>query len=496
MSTPQTSIRTEQCQPQSAAARGRQDAPPPEHTIVIVGAGFSGTAVAINLLRLAQRWPLRIVLIDQGQIARGVAYAARHYPYLLNVPAGRMSATSADPGEFLEFAQRSIPDATAEDFLPRELYGDYLESSLASAELSAPAQVRLERVRGLAIAIDRPHRNGVLQVHLADGRHVNADAVVLALGNPPPARLRGTEALLGSARYVENPWKSPPRFRADETVLIVGTGLTMADIVLAGSQAARGRARIHAISRHGLLPAPQTSFRQTHHEHDSAPLLQAASLSIRQLVRATRALSHDLALRNGDWREAVGVVRGVAPALWQRLQHSERQRFLRHVRCFWDVHRHRLPQSSWAALSKLRESGHLHIHAGRLSALQHAGDRIRVSWRARGDGNPTSLLVDRVINCTGPDYDLRRTHDRLLRSLLAQGLAVPDPLGLGLATDAHGALRGAWGRGAAGNIFYIGPMLRPEHWETTAVQELRDYAERLARHLARRHLQLNSAVVP
>jgi uncharacterized NAD(P)/FAD-binding protein YdhS len=87
------------------------------------------------------------------------------------------------------------------------------------------------------------------------------------------------------------------------------------------------------------------------------------------------------------------------------------------------------------------------------------------------------------VNCTGPDYDLRSGQDRLLRSLLAQGLAQPDPLGLGLLTDEHGALQDGRGR-SPGRLYYLGPMLRPRHWEVTAVQELRVYAEQLAAHLA------------
>jgi uncharacterized NAD(P)/FAD-binding protein YdhS len=106
-----------------------------------------------------------------------------------------------------------------------------------------------------------------------------------------------------------------------------------------------------------------------------------------------------------------------------------------------------------------------------------------VTWRARGMSAATTVLVDRVFNCTGPQYDARRTRERLLRSLIAQGMAVSDSLGLGIATDEFGALVDASGRVAA-NLYYIGPMLRPRYWETTAVQELRTHAEQLACHLS------------
>ncbi len=455
---------------------------PELRTIVIVGAGFSGTAVAINLLRLKHEQPLRIILIDRSQMARGVPYNKLRYPYLLNVPAGRMSANSDDPLEFLRFARRWQPAATADDFLPRELYGEYLECSLRSAEDASAPEVELQRTYGLVIAIERIHRASTLQVHLADGRKLKANDVVLALGNPPPAPLPGSDSLRGSARYVADPWQAPPSFRAGETVLIAGTGLTMADTVIAGCTGHRRKVAIHAISRHGLLPTPQTSFHSVKDERSTLLFMRSASASLLRLFRSVRTLSEEIESRGGDWREAIAFVRDLAPALWERLPIRERRRFLRHIRPYWDVHRHRLPNAIWSALNDLRRDGQLNIHAGRILGLERVDKQIQVTFRARGRVAATSLLVDRVINCTGADYDVRHTQQRLLRSLLAQGVATRDPLGLGIATDEMGALITASGYPAA-NIYYIGPMLRAAHWETTAVTELREHAARLARHL-------------
>lgn len=453
-----------------------------ERTVVIVGAGFSGTAVAINLLRLAHREPLRIVLLDRTQIGRGVAYAANQRGYVLNVAAGRMSATSVDPLEFLAFAQRALPGAKEGDFLPRDLYGRYLESSLLSAARAAPTHVRLEQLRAEVIAIQRLARTSALELYLDNGNRIVADSVVLALGNPAPIPLPGSEGLR-DGQYVADPWQARDAWRRGETVLVVGTGLTMADVTLAGADAVKGRVTFHAISRHGLLPASQRALAHIEDDRDGIALLRAASVSVRRLVRAVRALSENVALRGGDWHEAIAVVRGLGPTLWQRLSAAERRRFLRHVRPYWEVHRHRLPQSSWSALHALRRRGSLHVHAGRILDLASVGGEVQVSWRARGSRSPATLRVDRVINCTGPDYDARRTRERLLRLLVAQGIAVADPLGLGLVTGAFGALVDASGRSAR-NLYYIGPMLRPSHWETTAVQELRAHAEQLAHHLA------------
>ena len=464
-------------------------------TVVIVGAGFAGTTVATSLLRIPHAEPLRIVLLERAQIGRGVAYAQRPYPYLLNVPAGRMSANPDDPTEFLAFARRRQQGATAEDFLPRELYGDYLESSLVHAEAAAPAHVELRRVYGTATEIERFHRTPVVQVHLADGRKLSADAVVLALGNPPPAALPGDESLRGWSRYSADPWQSPADVRAGEAVCVVGTGLTAVDAVVAASHAAGGAAEFHAISRHGLLPPSQTHFQPLHDRCDAQLLLRSASVSVTCLVRTMRRLSEECQLRGGDWREVVTFVRELAPALWQRLSVPERRRFLRHARCYWDIHRHRLPAVVADTLSALRRSGQLHLHAGRLVRVERSGRRIRITWRPRGHHSPRVLLVDRLINCTGPDYDIRRTRERLLRTLVAHGVASPDPLGLGLLTDSRGALVDASGR-AARNLYYVGPMLRATYWETTAVAELREHAVKLAMHLAQAAEQPHTLPAP
>src|SRR5579862_5365622 len=101
------------------------------NTLVIVGAGFCGTVLAANLLRRPPPGATDIVLVERGaEMGRGTAYAARDFPYLLNVPAARLSADSSDALQFLRFAQCRLPDADGEDFLPRAMYGDYLQDTL------------------------------------------------------------------------------------------------------------------------------------------------------------------------------------------------------------------------------------------------------------------------------------------------------------------------------------------------------------------------------
>src|SRR5262249_2361446 len=129
--------------------------------------------------------------------------------------------------------------------------------------------------------------------------------------------------------------------------------------------------------------------------------------------------------------------------------------------------------------------------------FESVNDQVVVTWRARGSKKPQTMVVDRVVNCTGPDYNIRRSRDPLTCSLLAQGLAAPDPNNLGIRTGSYGALIDSHGR-AATNLFYVGPMLRADHWEATAAHELRGHAEQLASYLAapvgRSHLSASAPV--
>ena len=230
-------------------------------TIVIVGGGYCGTALATMLLRRPPATPTRLVLIERGvHVGRGVAFAARDFPYLLNVPAGRMSANPADPLEFLRFMQRREPGTDAESFLPRAWYGDYLEESLQAASLAAPRHIRIDVIRASVTSIHRNRRDLPLRVRLDDRTELYGDEVVLAVGNPPPRRLGVAEALAGHPGYVEDPWTLSAMTGHGERLFLIGTGLTMVDAVLAA--AARGEgSHVEALSRHGLIASRQAAFR-------------------------------------------------------------------------------------------------------------------------------------------------------------------------------------------------------------------------------------------
>jgi uncharacterized NAD(P)/FAD-binding protein YdhS len=456
-------------------------------TLVIVGAGFSGTVLTANLLRRLPPRGADIVLIERSsEIGRGTAYAVRDFPYLLNVPAARLSADSRDPLQFLRFAQSRIPNVDAEDFLPRALYGDYLQDLLLQAERNAPADVRLVRVFGEVTGLTRQAGGAALAAQLDDRGPISADIVILAVGNPDAPLPPWAAGLRGHDAFRQDPRDLPNTLAGHHAVLIVGNGLTMADAAAALSGRGDRIPTLHTISRRGLIPKPQAVFHAHAMRGGGETLLESAH-SLRSLLRACRVLAREVEKLGGDWREAIAFIRNLAPALWRRLPVAERRRFVRHLQVHWDIYRHRLPPQLTVRLETLRRSGKLQIKAGRIQRVEVRDDQLHVSWIPRGGEAPATLIVDLLVNATGPNYAIERSADPLWASLLASGLVRADALQLGMRTGGFGACVDAQGN-LSPHLYYLGPMLRAEHWDATAATELRDHAEKLAEHLVSERL--------
>ena len=437
--------------------------------IAIVGAGFSGSLLAINLLR--HDGP-DATLIERGStFAKGTAYTTRHAAHLLNVRAGNMSAFPDDPGHFVRWlAGRGLGDASS--FVPRSVYGSYLAELLAGAAERAAG--RLTLIQGEAVDIDVSP--DVAAVRLADGRTLAVDAAVVALGNLPPHAPPGFDAdRLGPDRYVADPWAGPigDGLGDGDSVLLLGTGLTMVDVALALVDGGF-RGRIIALSRRGLMPRP-------HGQAGGGGLSERPTTQASQLLHAVRARAEII-----GWRAAIDELRPHTQRLWRAASVDERARFLRHLRPWWDVHRHRLAPQVAARVEALEGEGRLSVHAGKLVQLDAEANGVRVGWRARGSADLAQMTVRRIVNCTGPQGDLARSPEPLLQNLLRAGRARADAFGLGLDVDDQSHLVDAAGV-AQTQLYAVGPMTRGAFWEITAVPDIRQQVWSLARTLSNAH---------
>lgn len=433
--------------------------------VAIVGGGASGTLLAIALLRRA-RAGFRLLLVDRsGDFARGIAYRTEEPSHLLNVTAERMSALADDEGHFLAWLRRRDASAGPDTYAVRHLYGDYLCELLAESQRLAKAAVLERREADVRDVV--ADTEGLL-LSFDSGPDVRALRAVLALGNPPPALLPVSEG--AQSRVRQSPWPRDADWPSPESsVLLVGAGLTAVDWVLA--LAAHGhRGRLHLLSRHGLLPKSHVSPAEKPLE-----LRQLPRGRIRPLMRALR----EAALRaDGRWRPAIDAVRPLAQDLWHSLGDSERRRFARHVRTQWETHRHRLAPEAAARLDALRASGQLQVHGGRLLALLDTPSGVEARFRPRGSKQEERLAVDLAVNCTGPEGHAVYP-DALVSALLKKGMARSGPLSLGLSSDEDGALLDARGE-SHGRLFTLGPVRRGDHWESTAVPDIRQQAAALA----------------
>ncbi|HXZ40335.1 MAG TPA: hypothetical protein VEG68_06305, partial [Terriglobales bacterium] len=238
--------------------------------------------------------------------------------------------------------------------------------------------------------------------------------------------------------------------------------------------------KIHMLSRHGLLP-------QTHKPTEDWPARwdHTSTQGVRGLVRLIRTEVARAKRQNGDWRAVIDSMRPFAQRIWRSLPRQEQRRFLRHLRAFWDVHRHRVAPEIGKLLETEMAERRLEIHAGRITEYRENGDIVEVSYRKRGTTESKKLYVNYVINCTGPDDDCRRVNSPLLSDLLDQKLVRPHPLCLGLDTADNGALLDACGV-PSDFLYTVGPLQKGNLWETIAVPEIRAQVSELASHLRSR----------
>jgi uncharacterized NAD(P)/FAD-binding protein YdhS len=251
----------------------------------------------------------------------------------------------------------------------------------------------------------------------------------------------------------------------------MGTGLTTADLLISLNRNGH-RGSVTALSRRGLLPSIHQEARSypsyiENHTGDGAESLTTAGLMqlIRDEVRRGTADGY-------NWRSIIDALRPHLRHLWMRLPEAERHRFLRHVRPYWEVHRHRMAPQVAQFLDTEHESGRLTVLAGRLRSLTPEAGGLRAVVTPRGNGSVRELPAGWVINCSGPACDYARIGHPLIRSLLDGGLARPDALGLGLDVTPEGIVIGADG-GATEGLYALGPVTRGTFWEITAVPELR-----------------------
>jgi uncharacterized NAD(P)/FAD-binding protein YdhS len=452
-----------------------------QYDVAIIGGGYSGTMVAIHLAR-AQRG-LRVALINRGPaLGRGVAYGTTDPKHLLNVPANQMGAFPDDIGHFYRWLQAhpqnlaavGLAEARPDAFIPRLVFGDYLQDLLRETRtLPGVLDVLADEIVDL-----RQLPGGGFELVGQEGRIMRAAQVVLALGNFPPGPARQNQP--GErVWFLNDPYAPDVQAKLAEAgdVLIIGTGLTSLDLLLTLDRSKQA-GKIHVLSRRGLFPQPHKKAKMYPQFLDPNNLPKTARLLCRRVARELRRA----AAQGIDWRPVVDALRPFSQAIWTGLNQTEQRRFLRHLQPLWDTHRHRCAPEIMAVKNRLEAEGRVVCHQGHIQGYQMIGDEIEVTYRQRGTADRTTLRVRHVLSCTGPQADYRKLEDPLVQHLLGRDLLAPDPLRMGASTAEGGLIRNQAGR-EIDHLYTLGSTQKGRLYESIAVPELRGQAADLAARL-------------
>lgn len=447
--------------------------------LVIVGGGFTGAVLAIHVTRRATR-PLDIVILEPGdELGRGVAYGTTDLSHRMNVPIERMDIGGNEAGTVTSWFKENglLPDPDSDDgsgrhYVQRFSFGTYINEMLHRTVSETGGRVSLRHIPTTAIAV-RP-KDGIWQVTCGIGEVVGevvtADRVALCFGHAVPAQPCPLgPGVATSKRFVSNPWarQALAGIARDASVLIVGTGLTMADVVT--SLAAAGhQAPITAVSRRGLLPKPHGLFMSDIDVIGESPPKTALEL-LRLIRRHVKALDPDF-----GWHPVIDSFRLVLHDVWNGLSAAEQVRIVRRLLPFWEIHRFRIAPQINTALSLARAEGHLKIERAAIVGLSlDANGRLRATFRESG-AQVRERSFDAVVLCTGPERNVAA--NPLVASLLTAGTVQLDALGLGIAVDRKSRIVDAQGKVQAG-LYAFGPMTRGSFGEMNGAPEIARHIE-------------------
>ena len=252
-------------------------------------------------------------------------------------------------------------------------------------------------------------------------------------------------------------------------VLLIGTGLTMVDMVLSLE---RGRAsgRIVALSRRGPDPAGACGF----HAGAGRARGRAARQCAGAVALAAAARRRGRLARGGRFAPAAQPVR--CGRAWTPA--SSGGSCAMRGRGGTSTATASRPRSRGRSRELVAE-GRLEIVAGRIGrdAGGRRGDRGRVSAGAARRGSRRRRFAF-AFNCTGPLGAIERTRDPLLKRHARRRAGPADQLGIGLDVDERSRVAGSE------RLWALGPLTKGRYWEIVAVPDIREQAAAVAEDIA------------
>jgi uncharacterized NAD(P)/FAD-binding protein YdhS len=429
--------------------------------IRVIGGGFTGAAAAIACLKRLKQ-PFRLSVVEPSQaLGRGVAFGGHHPLHLLNVRARDLSIHAEQPGDFLNWAFRQLDQGEndaglhqglAYTFLPRQLFGEYVRQRLFEA-VAKRKDVAFEVIAAAATGCTRDgHR---FRVRFDRAAPLKADIVILATAYGEQGR--STTGALAPFEVI-----APERFAGAKSIVLIGSGLTMVDVLFSARRDGFS-ANATVISRRGQLPRTHASQGVVPHQVGLPQSKRMSRLANAVRIACEAAEAHDI-----PWQAVINGLRPSLQEMWRGLAVEEQARFLRHVRPFWDAHRHRLPAEVHERLRSEFARGSAVLLRGHVMNVERGAHDFTLTVRQRRTGRVETMRTDLAFDCSGHKPDLATP---LIAGLIGQGLARPDAHRLGLATEPDGQVVGRDGSPTPG-LLALGPLCQGSLWEITAVPEI------------------------
>jgi uncharacterized NAD(P)/FAD-binding protein YdhS len=452
--------------------------------VAIIGGGFTGAAVALNLLQPANAARMEILIVEpRALLGAGLAYSTTDPAHRVNVPAIRLLVHPDEPGAFHDWLETSgelnddpaaqLPDGRR--YPRRAAFGRYVNQRLMQA-VHTPSAPPFRHLQASATCIQPRHAG--YAITLDDGTQHQADIVVLTVSHPAPCIPPVLRPVASSAKFIANPWDADilRRIAPEDKILVIGTALSTADTIASLDEAGH-RNDILAISRRGLV-SRQRRPNQGGPFGDFSANPSRTAIALLQTVRKTIRQAQE---SFSCWEAVIEALRNQGSTIWAALPDHERCRFLRHMRPYWDVHRYQLAPQLGDFLTQKTNTNTLRMQAARIVAIHHTNGRFHVTLRHR-DTTRTETF-DAIINCTGPDHAHITQTNPALATLLQAGHLRPDIHNLGIDTDPSARALNHAGTPTP-NLFIAGPLARAQFGELMGLPQVTTHAALVARHVA------------
>ena len=475
----------------------------PKKSVTIIGGGFSGASLAYHLAAITTPAELSITVIEpRASLGAGLAYSTDEDAFRLNVLSDRMSLFYEDKPHFARWLEEKHslihdPEAVTQNgqiYARRSTFGSYMADQIAP--LLASGQV--QHLRASATGA-RQNTSGGYEITTDTNETITTDFLVIAASHPLPAlpaplrplTQNTTQDMSGMIAnpYQKNAIEQLLKAKGTEcSVLIIGAGLTSADMIAGLSQHGHS-GKITALSRHGLRSRPNLRLKagEPRPQRFFGDFLSPPEKSATQLLHKIRKTIREAAQRSVPWQSVIDTLRDQGDEIWLALPLTERKRLVRHLRTYWDAHRFRLATQTDMILEECSRDGTLAFLAAHITdaIVADDGNGFNIGIRLRGQSEITHHHFDAVIVTTGPAHGDIISQCPPLAMLHEAGLIEMDPTGLGLHTcrdeDTNKTMRAIDKTGRiTDDLFIAGPLARGTFGELMGAPEVTHYTQALA----------------